>query len=155
MGRLIVASAFGAAVLMSSAVFAQVPADPNNPNKNLPDARTPAAFGETTKIKNPKKAAAAGIAEAQKRNWNALCIAIVGPSGDLVYFEKQDNCQYASTGISQKKAPAGARYRRPTLVFERLLGKGDFFAYLPTLGNDFIASRGGNPLVVGGKIVGA
>jgi uncharacterized protein GlcG (DUF336 family) len=40
-------------------------------------------------------------------------------------------------------------------VFERLLGKGDFFAYLPTLGNDFIASRGGNPLVVGGKIVGA
>ena len=36
-----------------------------------------------------------------------------------------------------------------------ILGKGDFFAYLPTLGNDFIASRGGNPLVVGGKIVGA
>jgi hypothetical protein len=34
----IVASAFGAAVLMSSAVFAQVPADPSNPNENLPDA---------------------------------------------------------------------------------------------------------------------
>jgi hypothetical protein len=41
--RLIVASAFGAAVLMSSAVFAQVPADPNNPNENLPDAMTPPA----------------------------------------------------------------------------------------------------------------
>jgi uncharacterized protein GlcG (DUF336 family) len=41
------------------------------------------------------------------------------------------------------------------VVYERLLGKGDFFAYLPTLGNDFIASRGGNPLVVGGKIIGA
>jgi uncharacterized protein GlcG (DUF336 family) len=40
------------------------------------------------------------------------------------------------------------------LVFERLLGKGDFFAYLPTL-DDVIASRGGNPLVVGGKIIGA
>jgi glc operon protein GlcG len=40
-------------------------------------------------------------------------------------------------------------------VFERLIGKGDFFAYLPTLGNDFITSRGGDPLVVGGKIVGA
>jgi hypothetical protein len=34
----IVASAFGAAVLISSAVFAQVPADPSNPNENLPDA---------------------------------------------------------------------------------------------------------------------
>jgi uncharacterized protein GlcG (DUF336 family) len=116
---------------------------------------TPAAYGEPINIETAKKAAAAAIAEAQKRNWNALCIAIVGPSGDLVYFEKQDNCQYASTGISQQKARAAARYRRPTLVFERLLGKGDFFAYLPTLGNDFIASRGGNPLVVGGKIVGA
>ena len=39
-------------------------------------------------------------------------------------------------------------------MFERLLGKGDFFAYLPTL-DDVIASRGGNPLVVGGKIIGA
>ena len=81
-------------------------------------------------------------------------MAIVGPSGDLVYFEKQDNCQFASVTISQHKARTAARYRRPTLVFERLLGKGDFFAYLPTL-DDVIASRGGNPLVVGGKIIGA
>ena len=36
-----------------------------------------------------------------------------------------------------------------------MLGKGAFFAYLPTLGDAFIASRGGNPLVVGGKIIGA
>jgi hypothetical protein len=41
--RLIVDSAFGAAILMSSAVFAQVPADPNNPNENLLDAMTPPA----------------------------------------------------------------------------------------------------------------
>ena len=87
-------------------------------------------------------------------NWNALCVAIVAPSGDLVYFEKQDNCQFASVSISQNKARTAARYRRPTLVFERLLGKGDFFTYLTTL-DDVIVSRGGNPLVVGGKIVGA
>jgi glc operon protein GlcG len=155
MRRLTMAGALGAALLMSSAAFAQVPADPNNPNEAIPDAMTPPAYGEPINIENAKKAAAAAIAEAQKRNWNALCIAIVGPSGDLVYFEKQDNCQYASTGISQAKARAAARYRRATVVYERLLGKGDFFAYLPTLGNDFIASRGGNPLMVGGKIVGA
>jgi uncharacterized protein GlcG (DUF336 family) len=40
------------------------------------------------------------------------------------------------------------------VVFERLLGKGAFFAYLPTL-DDVIASRGGNPLMVGGKVIGA
>ena len=155
MRRLIMASAFGAGVLMSSAVFAQVPADPNNPNENVPDTLSPTPYGETINTENAKKVAAAAIAEAQKRNWNAFCIAIVGPSGELVYFEKQDNCQYASIGISQAKARASARYKRSTVVYERLLGKGDFFAYLPTLGSDFIASRGGNPIMVAGKIVGA
>jgi glc operon protein GlcG len=40
------------------------------------------------------------------------------------------------------------------VAFENLLGKGDNFAYLTTL-DDVIASRGGNLLIVGGKIVGA
>ena len=151
---LTIAGALGAALLLSSAAVAQVPADPNNPNENLPDAMTPPSYGETITIETAKKAAAGAIAEAQKRNWNALCVAIVAPSGDLVYFERQDNCQFASVSISQHKARAAARFRRPTLVFERLLGKGDFFTYLTTL-DDVIASRGGNPLVVGGKVVGA
>ncbi|HEY6859162.1 MAG TPA: heme-binding protein [Pseudolabrys sp.] len=148
------AGAFGAALLLSLGAFAQVPADPNNPNEAIPDGLTPPPYGETINIENAKKAAAGAIAEAQKRNWNAFCVAVVGPSGDLVYFEKQDNCQLASISISQHKARTSARYRRPTVVFERLLGKGAFFAYLPTL-DDVIASRGGNPIMVGGKIVGA
>ena len=40
------------------------------------------------------------------------------------------------------------------MVFERLLGKGPYFSYLATL-DDVIASRGGNPLLVGGKVIGA
>src|SRR5262245_44753882 len=47
-----------------------------------------------------------------------------------------------------------ARYRRPTLVFETLIGKGAYFNYLTTL-DDVIASRGGNPLTVDGKVIGA
>ena len=35
-----------------------------------------------------------------------------------------------------------------------MLGKGAFYTYLSTL-DDVIASRGGNPLVVGGKVIGA
>jgi glc operon protein GlcG len=39
-------------------------------------------------------------------------------------------------------------------VFETLIGKGPYYAYLTTL-DDVIASRGGNPLVINGKIIGA
>jgi glc operon protein GlcG len=148
------AGALGVALLMSTGAFAQVPPDPANPNEAVPDALAPPAYGEPINIETAKKAAAAAIAEAKKRNWNAMCVAIVDTHGDLVYFERQDNCQFASVSISQHKARTAARYRRPTVVFERLLGKGPFFSYLTTL-DDVIASRGGNPIVVGGKVIGA
>jgi glc operon protein GlcG len=142
------------ALLISTGAFAQVPPNPDNPNDAIPDALAPPPYGEPINLENAKKVAAAAIAETAKRNWNAFCISVVNPSGDLVYFEKQDNCQYASVTISQHKARTAARYRRPTLVFETLIGKGPYFAYLTTL-DDVIASRGGNPLVVDGKVIGA
>jgi len=143
-----------AALLIGTGAFAQVPPNPDNPNDTVADALTPPPYGEPINLETAKKVAAAASAEMTKRNWNALCVSVVNPSGDLVYFEKQDNCQYASIGISQHKARTAARYRRPTLVFETLIGKGPYYAYLTTL-DDVIASRGGNPLVVGGKVVGA
>jgi glc operon protein GlcG len=155
MHRLIsLAGAICVALLISTGAFAQVPPNPDNPNDAIPDALTPLPYGEPINLETAKKVAAAAIAETTKRNWNAFCVSVVNPSGDLVYFEKQDNCQYASIGISQHKARTAARYRRPTLVFETLIGKGPYFAYLTTL-DDVIASRGGNPLVVDGKVVGA
>jgi uncharacterized protein GlcG (DUF336 family) len=149
------AGALCVALLTSTGAFAQVPPpDPANPNETVPEAFAPPPYGETINLATAKKVADAAAAEAVKRKWDAFCITIVGPSGDLVYFEKLDNCQYASIEISQHKARTAARYRRPTLVFERLLAKGGFFAYLTTLDN-VIASRGGNPLIVGGKVIGA
>jgi glc operon protein GlcG len=142
------------ALLINNGASAQVPPNPDNPNDAIPDALTPPPYGEPINLDTAKKVAAAAIAETTKRNWNAFCISVVNPSGDLVYFEKQDNCQYASIGISQHKARTAARYRRPTLVFETLIGKGPYFAYLTTL-DDVIASRGGNLLVVDGKVIGA
>jgi glc operon protein GlcG len=151
--------AVGVALLSASAAFApaafaQVPSNPNNPNDTVPDTFTPPPYGDTINLETAKKAAAGATAEAKKRNWDGFCIAIVGPSGDLVYFEKLDNCQFASITISQHKARTAARYRRPTLAFENLIGKGPYFNYLTTL-DDVIASRGGNPLIVGGKVIGA
>ena len=77
-----------------------------------------------------------------------------GPAGDLVYFAKMDNTQYASVTISQHKARAAATFRRPTKVFEENLGKGPEFIYQLTL-DGMIGSQGGVPLVVGGKLIGA
>jgi glc operon protein GlcG len=148
------AGALGVALMMSTGAFAQVPADPANPNETIPDAQPNTPYGEPISLENAKKVAAAASADAAKRNWAGMCIAVVGPTGDLVYFEKPDLCQYASVSISQHKARTAARYRRPTVVFERLSGKGPFFAYLATL-DDVIMSRGGNPIVVGGKLIGA
>ncbi|HZP78981.1 MAG TPA: heme-binding protein [Pseudolabrys sp.] len=150
---LVVAGALSAALLMSTGAFAQVPADPNNPNEAVPEKHTYMPYGETIKLADAKKVAEAAVADSAKRGW-AMCVAVVGPTGELIYFEKMDDCQYASVTIAQHKARTAARYRRPTVVFERLIGKGAFFNYLPTL-DDVIASRGGNPIVVGGKIVGA
>ena len=151
---LMTAGALCAALLLSTGAFAQVPPDPNNPNETVPEKYNYTPYGENIKLEQAKKVADAALAEATKRGW-PMCIAVVDTSGELVYFEKMDECQFASINIAQHKARAAARYRRPTVVFERLLGKGAFFSYLPTLGDAFIASRGGNPIVVGGKIVGA
>jgi uncharacterized protein GlcG (DUF336 family) len=148
------ALAFCASVMISTAAVAQVPANPNNPNENVPEKYNYIPYGENIKLDQAKKIADVAMAEATKRNW-PMCISIVDTSGELVYFEKMDDCQYASIDISQHKARAAARYRRPTLVFERLMGNSPFNSYLPTLGDAFIGSRGGNPLVVGGKIIGA
>jgi hypothetical protein len=109
MRRLIAqAVAASVALLISTGAFAQVPPNPDNPNDVIPDASTLPTYGQPINLETAKKVAAAAIAETEKRNWNTLCISVVNPSGDLVYFEKQDNCQYASIGISQHKARTAA-----------------------------------------------
>jgi glc operon protein GlcG len=150
----VMAGALCVALMTGTGAFAQVPPDPNNPNEAVPETMSPTPYGDPINLETAKKVAAAAAAELQKRNWKGMCISVVDPHGELVYFERDDYCQFGSISISQHKARTAARYRRPTVVFERLSGKGPFFTYLSTL-DDVIMSRGGNPLVVGGKIVGA
>ena len=145
--------AVGFAMLISTGAFAQVPADPANPNEAVPDAMPVTPYGAPIDLATAKKVAAAAVAETVKRNWQGMCIAVVGPTGDLVYFEKQDNCQYASVTISQHKARTAARFRRPTVALENAVQKFGF-NYILTL-DDAIASRGGIPLIEDGKIIGA
>jgi len=124
-----------------------------------PQAAPPAApqpplpYGLPITIEQARKAAQAATEEAKKNNW-FMAITIVGPSGDLVYFEKMDNTQNASVAISQHKARAAATFRRPTLAFEENLAKGAAFVYQLTL-DGMIGSQGGIPIVMDGKIIGA
>src|SRR5215471_21847188 len=150
----VMAGALCFALATGTGALAQVPPDPNNPNENVPETMSPTPYGESINLETAKKVAAAAVAELQKRNWKGMCISVVDTHGDLVYFERDDACQYASVSISQHKARTSARYRRPTVVFERLSGKGQFFSYLGSL-DDVILSRGGNPIIVAGKVVGA
>jgi uncharacterized protein GlcG (DUF336 family) len=113
----------------------------------------PPAYGEQINIERAKNAAAAAVAEAQKIN-TFMAIAVVSPSGDLVYFEKMDNTQFASISIAIHKARAAATYRRPTQSFEERVGAGGVGLTLLTL-DGIIASPGGNPILIDGKLIGA
>jgi glc operon protein GlcG len=113
----------------------------------------PPPYGETINIATAKKVAAVAEAEAAE-NKLAQCIAVVAPSGDLIYFERLDNCQCASITISQQKARSVGIYRRATQLVAERLAKGGGALVILTL-DRAIESGGGAPLLVGGKIIGA
>ena len=91
------------------------------------------------------------VAEANKRGW-PLNVAVVDSGTNLVTFVRMDGAQIGSIAISEHKARAAAKYRRPTKAFEDAMQQGR--SYLATL-DDIVASRGGIPLVEDNKIVGA
>jgi glc operon protein GlcG len=109
-------------------------------------------FGTAISMDRAQALVKAAVDEATKRGW-AMNVAVVDPNGDLVAFGRMDGAQLASISISQHKARVAARYRRPTKAFEDVVQKFGF-NYILTL-DDVIASRGGIPLVEGGKIIGA
>jgi uncharacterized protein GlcG (DUF336 family) len=139
--------AVGAAMLFGAGAHAQpAPAA-------APAAAPPPAYGEQINLEQARKAADAAEAEMKKNGW-FMAIAVAGPTGDLVYFRKLDNTQYASIAIAQHKAKAAATFRRPTKVFEDRIASGGAGVAAMTL-DGVIGSEGGIPLVVGGKIIGA
>jgi uncharacterized protein GlcG (DUF336 family) len=94
----------------------------------------------------------AAAAEARKRGWS-MNIAVVDSGANLVAFLRMDGAQLASIAIAQHKARTSAKFRRPTRAFEDAVQKSDY-KYVLSL-DDVVASRGGIPLIEGGKIIGA
>ena len=154
--RTLTTIALAAGLLAAGAAFAQqqpaAPAAP--PNLDAVPDKMPFAtpYGAPITMERAQAAIQAAVAEANKRGW-ALNITVVDPNGDLVAFGRMDGAQLASIAISQHKARTAARHRRPTHAFENGVTKAGL-NYLLTL-DDVIASRGGIPLVEGGKLIGA
>ena len=108
-------------------------------------------FGTAITLERAQAVVAAATAEAKKHNWK-MNVTVVDPNGDLIAFNRMDGAQLASIEISQHKARTAARFRRNTKLFENGMQGG--MVYQLSL-DGVIGSRGGIPLVEGGKIIGA
>jgi glc operon protein GlcG len=109
------------------------------------------SYGTPITLEQAKKVAAAAEAAAKARNMN-MVIAVVEPTGDLVYLQKMDGASYGSIQNAQSKAMSAAKYGRPTRVFRERVAKGDLS---PMALVGAVASDGGVPIVVEGKTIGA
>jgi glc operon protein GlcG len=78
-------------------------------------------------------------------------IAVVDPAGDLLAFQRMDGVRPASAELAIEKARTAARLQRPTEEIEDNINRGRT-AFI-TAG--IAALRGGVPIRVGGKVVGA
>ncbi len=110
-------------------------------------------YGAPISLENAKKTAAAALAEARRAQRTPV-VAIVDIAGDLVYFEKVDGAQTGSVDIAIAKARSAARYKRSTEWFyDQLAAGGSGLRILRSEGA--MPMRGGIPLVIDGRIVGA
>jgi glc operon protein GlcG len=141
--RFVIMLGIGTALALASAALAQQPASPPAP---------PVDYGPPITNEQAKAVAAAAFAEAKKNNWR-MAFTVVGPAGELVYFEKMDGVQLASTEMSQGKARTAVMFRRPSKAFADQYAAGNT-SFL-TFPEKPVASEGGIPITVSGKIIGA
>jgi glc operon protein GlcG len=87
---------------------------------------------------------------AQQRNAPSA-IAVVDPAGDLLAFQRMDGVRPASADLAIEKARTAARLQRPTEEIEDNINRGR--TAFVTVG--IPALRGGAPIRVNGKVVGA
>jgi glc operon protein GlcG len=152
--RTFTAIAFTVGLLASGAAYAQQQPPSGAPDLNAIPEKMPfdIPFGTPIAMDRAQSLVQAAVAEANQRGWK-MNVAVVDPNGDLIAFGRMDGAQLASIPISQHKARVAARYRRPTRALEDAVQKFGF-NYILTL-DDVIVSRGGIPLVEGGKLIGA
>jgi glc operon protein GlcG len=112
----------------------------------------PPAYGPAITLEQAKKVMAGAEAEAKKNNWNVV-IAILDSGGHVVMLNRMDGAQFGSLDVARDKAYSAVAFRRPTKVFQDLIGQGGPNLRLLNLSGASLL-EGGIPIVVGGKLVG-
>jgi uncharacterized protein GlcG (DUF336 family) len=112
----------------------------------------PPPYGSPITLDQAKKVVAGAEAEARKNNWNVV-IAVLDSGGNLVLLQRLDGTPFGSLEIAKEKAYSAVAFRRPTKVFEDLVGQGGGNLRLLKFPG-VIPSDGGLPIIVDGKVVG-
>jgi uncharacterized protein GlcG (DUF336 family) len=110
------------------------------------------SYGPPITTEQARKAVSAALAEARANNW-MMAAAVVDPGGILVYFERLDDTQNASSQIAIDKARSAALFKRPTKTFQDSVERGGIGLRVLTL-RGAMPVDGGVPLVIDGRIVG-
>jgi glc operon protein GlcG len=104
----------------------------------------------TLSLEDAKRVAAAARAEAEKNGW-AVVIAVVDDGGHLMYLERMDGAQKASSKIAEKKGRTAILFKRPTKAIEQtVLENRISMLGLPGA----VPLDGGVPLLKDGQYVG-
>jgi uncharacterized protein GlcG (DUF336 family) len=147
-----IALGIGSVLVIAGAALAQQGAQPAPAAAATTTPSPPPDYGPPITNEQAKAVAAAAFAEAKKNNWR-MAFAVVGPTGELIYFEKMDGTQMASAEMAQAKARTSVIYRRPSKAFADQYAAGNT-AFM-TFPERPVASEGGIPIVVNGRIIGA
>lgn len=102
-------------------------------------------------LEDAKRVAAAARAEAEKNGW-AIVIAVVDDGGHLMYLERMDGTQKASSRIAEAKGRTAILFKRPTKAIEDNVLEGrTVMMGLPGA----VPLEGGVPLVKDGQFLGS
>jgi len=101
-------------------------------------------------LEDAKRVAAAARAEAEKNGW-AIVIAVVDDGGHLMYLERMDGTQKASSRIAEEKGRTAILFKRPTKAIEDNVLEGrTVMMGLPGA----VPLEGGVPLMKDGQFLG-
>ena len=102
-------------------------------------------------IEDAKRMAAAARAEAEKNNWTVV-IAIVDDGAHLMYLERMDGTQKASSFVAVEKAKTALLFKRPSVALENAIAGGRLAVLsMPHA----VKIEGGLPIVHEGEFLGA
>ena len=101
-------------------------------------------------LEDAKRVAAAARVEAEKNGW-AIVIAVVDDGGHLMYLERMDGAQKASSRIAEEKGRTAILFKRPSKAIEEVVLEGRIVMMgLPGA----VPLEGGVPLLKDGQFLG-